>query len=579
MHALNPFSKSPSKTAASKNTRYIFVTGGVVSSLGKGVAAASIAVVLQAHGFKVRCRKFDPYLNIDAGTLSPYRHGEVFVTDDGGESDLDLGHYERFTGVTARKSDAVTSGQVYQTVLRKERRGDYDGRDVQVIPHVTDAIKEAIQGDLSGEDFVVIEIGGTVGDIEGPAFLEAIRQMGMELSGRHEAPRCMFVHLTLLPYISAAGELKTKPTQHSVRTLQSYGIQPDLLLCRADRPISDSERQKIAQYCNLPVTRVIPALDVDTIYAVPLDYAALEVDKEILGHFGLSTKSQPNLTPWREFVQKQRSLQGDITIGLVGKYNSVRDSYKSLLEALYHGGITQQTKVNIRWIEGDDVTATNAQDVFKGCDAILVPGGFGERGTEGKIAAARYARENKVPYLGICFGLQMAVLECARNLAGIADATSSEFGPGGTPIVGLMTEWMQNNETVTRAASDDIGGTMRLGNYPCNLLRGSRAAEAYGTESIVERHRHRYEVNINYRDQLAKAGLVMSGTSPDGTLPEIMEYTAHPFFIGVQFHPELKSRPLSPHPLFVSYIAAAKRYHAGDNGTNSNTTRNGSQAA
>jgi CTP synthase len=543
------------RTAGVQKPKFIFVTGGVVSSLGKGVAAASIAVVLQSHGYKVRCRKFDPYLNIDPGTMNPAQHGEVFVTDDGTETDLDLGHYERFTGVTARRSDSITAGRIYQTVLQRERRGDYLGATVQVIPHVTDTIKEFIQADATDEDFIIIEIGGTIGDIEGLPFIESIRQLGWEL-GR---ARCCFVHLTLLPYIATAGELKTKPTQHSVRELQSLGIQPDILLCRADRPIHDNDRKKIAQFCNVPVQRVVPALDIDTIYAVPLAYASLEVDTQILQHFGMKAAPQPALQPWRDLVQKQRNPQGEVTIALVGKYNSVPDSYKSLIEALQHGGINQQTKVHVQWVESEDVTFTNAADVFKDVDAILVPGGFGERGTDGKMAAAKYARESGTPFLGICFGLQMAVVECARNLVGIKDATSSEFGAGGTPIVGLMTEWTKGNEQVQRTGGDDLGGTMRLGNYPCTITKGSRAAAAYDAECIVERHRHRYEVNIAYRDQLEKAGLVMSGLSPDGTLPEIVEYKEHPWFIAVQFHPELTSRPLKPHPLFVSYIVAAKR--------------------
>lgn len=540
--------------------RFIFVTGGVVSSLGKGVAAASIAVVLQAHGYKVRCRKFDPYLNVDAGTLSPYRHGEVFVTNDGAEADLDLGHYERFTGVDAKRSDAVTAGQIYQTVIRKERRGDYDGRDVQVVPHVTDAIKEAMQADLADEDFVIVEIGGTIGDIEGLPFIEAIRQMGQDLG----PSRTLYVHLTLLPYIAAAGELKTKPTQHSVRELQSHGIQPNIILCRADRAPSEDDLKKIALYCNVPVTRVFPALDVDTIYAVPQDYAALGVDQQILQHFSLATTAAPQLQPWRDLVQQVRAQKPAVTIALVGKYNNVPDSYKSLTEALTHGGLANNLAIKLLWVDSEQVSATSAPALVAEADAILVPGGFGARGTEGKIFAAQYARENGVPYLGICLGLQMAVLECARHLAGITDATSSEFdtadSASGTPVIGLMSEWRQGDSVITRQANDDWGGTMRLGAYTCVLAKDSRAAAVYGRTTISERHRHRYEVNIAYQAALAAKGLRFSGLSPDGALPELIEYDNHPWFFAVQSHPELSSRPLAPHPLFVAFIAAAHQH-------------------
>ncbi|KZB60701.1 MULTISPECIES: CTP synthase [Thalassospira] len=535
-------------------TRYIFITGGVVSSLGKGLASAALGASLQARGFTVRLRKLDPYINVDPGTMSPYQHGECYVTEDGAETDLDLGHYERFTGVSSRRSDNVTTGRIYSNVIARERRGDYLGGTVQVIPHITDAIKEFVQSDAT-EDFVLVEIGGTVGDIESLPFLEAIRQMGNDLGDG----RTLFMHLTLVPYISTAGELKTKPTQHSVKELQSVGIQPDILLCRCDREIPINERRKIARFCNVREAAVIPAYDVDNIYQVPISYHQYGLDSEVLHHFGLQAQD-PDLAPWENICNTIRNPEGEVTIGIVGKYIQLPDAYKSLTEALTHGGIANKVRVNLEWIASDELEKEgNVNEILSKLDAIMVPGGFGERGAEGKIAAARYARENKVPYFGICFGMQMAVLEAARNLAGLKDASSSEFGPTKTPLVGLMTEWAKDGGSVERrTGEDDLGGTMRLGNYECKLVDGTRARDIYGSETVLERHRHRYEVNVNFMSQLEEKGLKFSGLSPDGRLPEIVEYPDHPWFIGVQFHPELRSRPLDPHPLFVSYIKAAK---------------------
>ena len=535
-------------------TRYIFITGGVVSSLGKGLASAALGASLQARGFTVRLRKLDPYINVDPGTMSPYQHGECYVTEDGAETDLDLGHYERFTGVSSRRSDNVTTGRIYSNVIARERRGDYLGGTVQVIPHITDAIKEFVMSDAT-EDFVLVEIGGTVGDIESLPFLEAIRQMGNDLGDG----RALFMHLTLVPYISSAGELKTKPTQHSVKELQSVGIQPDILLCRCDREIPINERRKIARFCNVREAAVIPAYDVDNIYQVPISYHQYGLDNEVLYHFGLQAQ-EPDLQPWEDICNTIRNPEGEVTIGIVGKYIQLPDAYKSLTEALTHGGIANKVRVKLEWIASDELEKEgNVNEILSKLDAIMVPGGFGERGTEGKIAAARYARENKVPYFGICFGMQMAVLEAARNLAGLKDASSSEFGPTKTPLVGLMTEWAKDGGSVERRSDDDdLGGTMRLGNYECKLVDGTRAREIYGSETVLERHRHRYEVNVNFMGQLEEKGLKFSGLSPDGRLPEIVEYPDHPWFIGVQFHPELRSRPLDPHPLFVSYIKAAK---------------------
>jgi len=535
-------------------TRFIFITGGVVSSLGKGLSAAALGALLQARGFKVRLRKLDPYLNVDPGTMSPYQHGEVYVTDDGAETDLDLGHYERYTGVAARRSDSVTTGRIYSTVIGRERRGEYLGATVQVIPHVTDAIKEFIVAGLDGdEDFVLCEIGGTVGDIESLPFLEAIRQLGNEL-GRE---RTLFVHLTLVPWIPSAGETKTKPTQHSVKELLGLGIQPDILLCRCDRPLPEGQRKKIALFCNVREARVIPAIDVDTIYEVPDAYHLEGFDREVCAHFGIATAT-PDLTRWREIVARIRRPEGEVNIAVVGKYTHLRDSYKSLAEALTHGGIANNVRVNLDWLDSEIFEQEDAVVQLEGVDGILVPGGFGERGTEGKIEAARFARERLVPYFGICFGMQMAVIEAARHLAGLEGAGSTEFGPCEHPVVGLMTEWMRGNMLEKRQAGGDLGGTMRLGAYEAVLARGSRVGEIYGgAPQISERHRHRYEVNINYMGKLEKAGLRFSGMSPDGELPEIVEIPDHPWFIGVQYHPELKSKPFEPHPLFTSFIKAA----------------------
>ncbi|HZK91300.1 MAG TPA: CTP synthase [Stellaceae bacterium] len=533
-------------------TRFIFITGGVVSSLGKGLSAAALGALLQARGFRVRLRKFDPYINVDPGTMSPYQHGEVYVTDDGAETDLDLGHYERFTGVSSRKSDSQSTGRIYSTVIGRERRGEYLGATVQVIPHVTDAIKEAMQADLGDEDFVLCEVGGTVGDIESLPFLEAIRQLGNEV-GRD---RAMYVHLTLVPYIPSAGELKSKPTQHSVKELLGLGIQPDILLCRCDREIPVSARKKIALFCNLREERVIPALDVDTIYQVPAAYHAHGFDHEVCRHFGLATP-EPDLARWHEIVSRIRKPEGSVSIAVVGKYVHLPDSYKSLTEALAHGGIANNVGVKLNWLDSEIFEEEDAVRHLEGVNGILVPGGFGERGTEGKIEAARFARERKVPYFGICFGMQMAVIEAARHLAGLNGAGSTEFGPCAEPVIGLMTEWMKGNALEKRQANGDLGGTMRLGAYAAKLLPGSRVAEIYGTTAISERHRHRYEVNINYKSRLEKTGMIFSGMSPDGELPEIVEIPDHPWFIGVQFHPELKSRPFEPHPLFTSFIKAA----------------------
>ena len=535
-------------------TRFIFITGGVVSSLGKGLLSASLGALLQARGYSVRLRKLDPYLNVDPGTMSPYQHGEVYVTDDGAETDLDLGHYERFTGVPSRQSDNVTSGRIYQTILTKERRGDYLGGTVQVIPHVTDAIKEFAAAEADGVDFVLCEIGGTVGDIESLPFMEAIRQLGIEL-GRG---RAAYVHLTLVPYLAAAGELKTKPTQHSVKELRSIGIQPDVLVCRSEHAIPDTERKKIALFCNVPASAVIPALDVPSIYQVPIAYHRQGLDVEVLKAFGLPADDAPDLSRWHDIVDRVANPEGEVTIAVVGKYTGLQDAYKSLNEALSHGGIANRIKVNVDWIESEVFEEHDAVQRLEDVHGILVPGGFGQRGSEGKIAAARFARERAVPYFGICFGMQMAVIEYARNMASVEGATSSEFGPSNQAIVGLLTEWQTDSGIETRSAEDDLGGTMRLGAYPAVLGHDSKVRAIYdGAERIEERHRHRYEVNIAYKDALEAAGLKVSGLSPDGSLPEIIEIPDHPWFIGVQFHPELKSKPFAPHPLFASFIEAA----------------------
>jgi CTP synthase len=536
-------------------TRFIFVTGGVVSSLGKGLASASLGALLQARGFKVRLRKLDPYLNVDPGTMSPYQHGEVYVTDDGAETDLDLGHYERFTGVPARKSDNVTTGRIYSTVIAKERRGDYLGGTVQVIPHVTDAIKEFVTADTQGADFVLCEIGGTVGDIESLPFLEAIRQLGNEL-GRD---RALYIHLTLIPFIRSAGELKTKPTQHSVKELRSIGIQPDILLCRCDQEIPRGERAKIALFCNVGEDRVIPALDVRSIYEVPLSYHAQGLDVQVLKTFGLGIDGEPDLGRWHDIVERAGGPEGEVSVAVIGKYTGLPDAYKSLSEALDHGGLANNVRVNMDWIDSETFEAGDTVQALENVNGILVPGGFGERGAEGKVAAVAFARQRKVPYFGICFGMQMAVIEAARNLADLPGASSTEFGPCQDPVVGLMSEWMHDGTIERRQVGGDLGGTMRLGAYGATLTPGTRLQGIYRRGDITERHRHRYEVNVNYKERLERAGLRFSAMSPDGTLPEAIELDDHPWFVGVQFHPELKSKPFDPHPLFASFIEAAVR--------------------
>ncbi|MEE2954945.1 MAG: CTP synthase [Pseudomonadota bacterium] len=533
-------------------TRFVFITGGVVSSLGKGISSASLGTLLQARGFKVRLRKLDPYLNVDPGTMSPFQHGEVFVTDDGAETDLDLGHYERFTGVPAKRGDNVTTGKIYSSVIARERHGDYLGATVQVIPHVTNAIKEFIEEDLDSADFLLCEIGGTVGDIESLPFLEAIRQKANEL-GREQA---MFIHLTLLPHLKSAAELKTKPTQHSVKELQSVGIQPDLLLCRSDRIVPEDARKKIALFCNVSSERVISAPDVETIYEVPLVYHQQGFDIQVCNHFGISTKKKIDLSKWKRIVESVKKPEGNVSVAVVGKYTKLPDAYKSLSEALDHGGIANNVRVNMKWIDSEIFEDEDILHHLEEVEGILVPGGFGERGSVGKIAAARFARERNVPFFGICFGMQMAVIEAARNLADIKDANSTEFGDTTEPVVGLLTEWIHGDKIERRNKNDDLGGSMRLGAFPCLLKDQSHIKLIYGKDRISERHRHRFEVNLNYTEQLEKAGLVFSGLSPDGELPEIMELSNHPWFVGVQFHPELKSKPFEPHPLFTSFIKA-----------------------
>ena len=538
--------------------RLIFITGGVVSSLGKGLASAALGALLQARGYTVRLRKLDPYLNVDPGTMSPYQHGEVYVTDDGAETDLDLGHYERFTGVASSRSDNVTAGRIYQGIIAKERQGLYLGRTVQVIPHVTDAIKEFVMAGQEGVDFLLCEIGGTVGDIEGLPFFEAIRQLGNELGPEQTC----YVHLTLVPYISSAGELKTKPTQHSVKELRSIGIQPDILLCRSDREVPQDERRKIALFCNVRTERVIPAMNLQTIYDAPMRYHEAGFDTEVLSVFGIKDAPPPNLSRWRAVVERVLKPEGEVKIAVVGKYMAVKDSYKSLIEALIHGGLANNVRVNVEWLESEVFEKDDAAVYLEDMNGILVPGGFGERGTEGKIEAVGFARKRMVPFFGICFGMQMAVIEAARNLAGLKGAGSTEFAKSRAdwprhPVIALMTEWTKGNEIERRNAETDLGGTMRLGSYDAVLKPGSRVSQIYGSTYINERHRHRYEVNIGYRRQLEENGLMFSGMSPDGLLPEIIEIPAHPWFIGVQFHPELKSKPLAPHPLFASFIGAA----------------------
>jgi CTP synthase len=525
----------------------------VVSSLGKGIAAAALGALLQARGYRVRIRKLDPYLNVDPGTMSPYQHGEVFVTDDGAETDLDLGHYERFTGRSANKQDNITTGRIYKNIIDKERRGDYLGATVQVIPHVTNEIKQFVLEGNEEYDFVLCEIGGTVGDIEAMPFLEAIRQLGNDLP-RNSA---VYIHLTLMPYIPSAGELKTKPTQHSVKELRSIGIAPDILLVRADRPIPEEERRKLSLFCNVRPSAVIQALDVSHIYDVPMAYHKEGLDSEVLAAFGIDPAPKPRMERWNEVSHRLHNPEGEVTIAVVGKYTGLKDAYKSLMEALTHGGMANKVRVKLDWIESEIFEKEDPSPFLEKVNGILVPGGFGERGSEGKILAAKFARERKVPYFGICFGMQMACIEAARSLAGVESASSSEFGPAKEPVVGLMTEWLKGNQLETRAAAGDLGGTMRLGAYDAALKVGTRIAQIYGSQTISERHRHRYEVNIDYKKRLEDAGLVFSGMSPDGLLPETIEYADHPWFIGVQYHPELKSRPFEPHPLFASFIEAA----------------------
>ncbi|APX23731.1 MAG: CTP synthase [Rhodobacteraceae bacterium] len=539
--------------------RYIFITGGVVSSLGKGLASAALGALLQARGFSVRLRKLDPYLNVDPGTMSPFEHGEVFVTDDGAETDLDLGHYERFTGVPARKTDSVSSGRIYTNVLEKERRGDYLGKTIQVIPHVTNEIKDWLSVGEDEVDFMLCEIGGTVGDIEGLPFFEAIRQFGQD------KPRgqCIFMHLTLLPWIKASGELKTKPTQHSVKELRSIGIAPDILVCRSEGPIPQKEREKLALFCNVRPESVIAAQDLPSIYDAPLAYHREGLDQAVLDAFQITPAPQPNLSKWDDVSERIHNPEGEVNVAIVGKYTQLEDAYKSIAEALTHGGIANRVKVKLNWVDAELFEREDPSPYLEGYDAILVPGGFGERGTEGKIKAAKFAREHEIPYLGICLGMQMAVIEAARNVAGVSKAGSEEFDHEKgekrfEPVVYHLKEWVQGNEKVNRSVADDKGGTMRLGAYDAVLKEGSKVAQVYGTTAIDERHRHRYEVDIKYREALEKGGLCFSGMSPDGRLPEIVEWPDHPWFIGVQFHPELKSKPFDPHPLFKDFVRAAK---------------------
>jgi len=539
--------------------KFIFITGGVVSSLGKGIAAASLASLLQARGYSVRLRKLDPYLNVDPGTMSPTQHGEVFVTDDGAETDLDLGHYERYTDTPARRGDNVTAGRIFSDLLSNERRGDYLGGTVQVIPHVTNLIKEFVINDTDDVDFVLCEIGGTVGDIEGLPFFEAIRQLGNDL-GRENT---LYIHLTLVPYLGAAKELKTKPTQHSVKELRSIGIQPNILLCRCDMEIPHSEKRKMGLFCNVSESAVIQALDTDTIYRVPINYHEEGFDTEVLRLFGMPYDKKPNLKKWEKVVESVTNPKGEVEIAVVGKYISLKDAYKSIIESFDHAGIANEVKVKIKWVNSRTLKEKDAKKVFKGMSGILIPGGFGESGAEGKRIAITYARENKIPFFGICFGMQMAVVEFAQNVLKLKDAQSSEFKPSTNPIVGLLKEWVDGDVVHKRSAGGNLGGTMRLGAYDCVLKRGSKVAKIYKKKEISERHRHRYEVNVNYRKQLEEKGMIFSGMSPNGDLPEIVEIKDHPWFIAVQFHPEFKSRPFAPHPLFASFVEAAKKHKKG----------------
>ena len=532
--------------------RYIFVTGGVVSSLGKGLSSASLASLLQLRGFKVRVRKLDPYLNVDPGTMNPFQHGEVFVTDDGAETDLDIGHYERFTGISGTQSDNITTGGIYSDIIKKERKGDYLGGTVQVVPHVTDRIKKFISHDVKNEDFIICEIGGTVGDIESLPFLEAIRQFSNDKGKKNS----LFVHLTLVPYLKASGELKTKPTQHSVKELRSLGIQPVIIICRSEKKIPMGERKKISLFCNVPIDNVIETIDVRTIYEAPISFHKEKLDQRVLSYFGVKTKKSADLTKWKSITSKVLSSKKDVNIGIIGKYVNLKDAYKSLDEALTHGGISNNLKVNLKRVDSENLRVEDVKSLLKNVSGVLIPGGFGKRGSEGKIAAIKYARLNNIPFFGICFGMQMAIIEAARNLLNIKDASTSEFGNNCTPVVGLLEEW-QKGKRIIKGTNKDLGGTMRLGLYDAVLKNNSLISKIYSARKIKERHRHRYEVNVKYKNEFEKKGLIFSAMSPDGTLPEIIELKNHPWFIGVQFHPEFKSRPFTPHPLFSSFIKAA----------------------
>tara|TARA_Y100001970_G_scaffold1694_1_gene2011 strand:- start:14949 stop:16574 length:1626 start_codon:yes stop_codon:yes gene_type:complete len=532
--------------------RYVFVTGGVVSSLGKGLSSASLASLLQLRGYKVRVRKLDPYLNVDPGTMNPFQHGEVFVTDDGAETDLDIGHYERFTGISATQSDNITTGGIYSDIIQKERRGDYLGGTVQVVPHVTDRIKKFISQDVNNEDFVICEIGGTVGDIESLPFLEAIRQFSNDVGKKNS----LFIHLTLVPYLKASGELKTKPTQHSVKELRSLGIQPDIIICRSERKIPKTERKKISLFCNVPIDNVIETVDVKTIYEAPISFHKEKLDDRVLSYFNIKNKKSPNLSKWKNITLRVLNPKKDVNIGIIGKYVDLKDAYKSLDEALIHGGISNNVKVNLKRIDSENLKPNNIKPLLKDVTGVLIPGGFGKRGTEGKIAAIKYARLNNIPFFGICFGMQMAVIEAARNLLNIKNASTSEFGNNCTPVVGLIEEWQKGKKKI-KGTKKNLGGTMRLGLYDAVLKNNSLISKIYSEKKIKERHRHRYEVNIKYKNDFEKKGLIFSALSPDGSLPEIIELRDHPWFIGVQFHPEFKSRPFTPHPLFSSFVKAA----------------------
>ena len=533
--------------------RYVFVTGGVVSSLGKGLSSASLAALLQLRGFKIRIRKLDPYLNVDPGTMNPFQHGEVFVTDDGAETDLDIGHYERFTGISATQSDNITTGGIYSDIIRKERKGDYLGGTVQVVPHVTDRIKKFISYNVKDEDFIICEIGGTVGDIESLPFLEAIRQFSNDTGKKNS----LFIHLTLVPYLKASGELKTKPTQHSVKELRSLGIQPDIIICRSEREIPKAERKKISLFCNVPIKNVIETVDVRTIYEAPISFHKEKLDDQVLSYFNIKNKRSPDLTKWKNIASKVLNPRKDVNIGIIGKYVNLKDAYKSLDEALIHGGISNSLKVNLKRIDSENLKPGNIKSLLKDVSGVLIPGGFGKRGSEGKIAAIKYARLNNIPFFGICFGMQMAVIEAARNLLNIKNASTSEFGNNCTPVVGLLEEWQKGKKRI-KGSEKNLGGTMRLGLYDAVLKNNSLISKIYSEKKIKERHRHRYEVNIEYKDNFEKKGLIFSALSPDGLLPEIIELKNHPWFIGVQFHPEFKSRPFTPHPLFSSFVKAAE---------------------